>query len=241
MGVITISMGVITISREYGSDGHTVARKAADRLGYLCMDKELIVEVARQAQVPVSEVERFDEQPEHPALRVLRKFLTPGYPDALTGLSEYEWWATVTVPEFTGRGDRTLSVLDEEAYVKLTQDVILRLANRGNVVLVGRGSQALLTGRSNVLHARIVAPVDYRIRTTMERDGLERQDAARRMQKVDEQRKRYVKRHYGINRNVPQHYHLTVNTAQIGVEGAADIVVEATRHLPMERGYYPQG
>lgn len=234
-------MGVITISREYGSDGRTVARKAADRLGYLCMDKELIVEVARQAQVPVSEVERFDEQPEHPALRVLRKFLTPGYPDALTGLSEYEWWATVSVPEFAGRGDRTLSVLDEEAYVKLTRDVILRLANRGNVVFVGRGSQALLAGRSNVLHARIVAPVDYRIRTTMERDGLERLDAVKRMQKVDEQRKRYVKRHYGINRNAPQHYHLTLNTARTGVEGAADIVVEATRHLPMERGYDLQG
>ena len=69
-------MGVITISREYGSDGRTVARKVAEALSYHNIDKELLVEVAQKAQVPVSEVERYDELPEHPALRILRKFLT---------------------------------------------------------------------------------------------------------------------------------------------------------------------
>ncbi len=233
-------MGIVTISREYGSDGRTVAHKAAEKLGYLCMEKELIVEVAREAQVPVSEVERFDEQPEHPALRVLRKFLTPGHPDALTGLSEYEWWATVTVPELAGRRDRAFSVLDEEAYVKLAQAVILRLADRGKVVFVGRGSQVLLSGQADALHVRIVAPLEFRIQTTMKRDNLEREEALKRLRKVDEKRKRYIKRHYGVAWNASEHYHLTINTGQIGVEAAVNTVVEATRHLPMTRDDPPK-
>ena len=73
-------MSVITISREYGSGGRIIGEKVANVLGYAHMDKDLMVEVARQAQVPVSEVERFDEQPEHPALRVLGQLV--GQPEA---------------------------------------------------------------------------------------------------------------------------------------------------------------
>lgn len=229
-------MAVVTISREYGSDGRSVAAKAADLLGYLCMNKDLIVEVAREAQVPISEVERFDEQPEHPALRVLRKFLTPGHPEAITGLSEYEWWATATVPELVPGQKSGLSILDEEAFVRLTREVMLRLAERGNVVLVGRGSQALLAGRTDTLHVRVVAPLDYRLRLIMERDGLDREAALKRIRKTDEQRKRYVKRHYGARWNAAENYHLTLNTAQLGVTGAAHTIVEAVRCLPPAGG-----
>ena len=102
-------MGVITISREYGSDGRTVARKVAEALSYHNIDKDLLVEVAQKAKVPVSEVERYDELPEHPALRILRKFLTPGYADTLTGLSEYEWWAAATVPELSEHKEQALT------------------------------------------------------------------------------------------------------------------------------------
>ena len=226
-------MGVITISREYGSDGRAVGQKAAQALDYLYMDKDLIVEVAREAQVPVSEVERFDEQPEHPALRVLRKFLTPGYADTLTGLSEYEWWATATIPELSSQRDQALSTLDEEVFVRLTQEVMRRLADQGKVVLLGRGSQVLLADRSDTLHVRVVAPMEYRTKVIVEQDELDRVAASKRIRKVDEQRKRYIKRHYGVAWDDPKLYHLTVNAGQTGVEVAAQTVIEAARRLPM--------
>ncbi len=228
-------MGVITVSREYGSDGRSVAQKAADLLGYLCMNKDLLVEVADEAQVPVSEAERFDERPEHPAMRVIRKFLTPGHPEAITGLSEYEWWATATVPELTGRADSRFSLPDEEAFVDITREVITRLAERDNVVLVGRGGQVLLKDRSATLHLRVVAPIDYRIQVVMQREGLESHVAAKRIRKMDEYRRRYLKRHYGIAWNASENYHLTLNTSQTGIEGAASIVAEATRYMRKSR------
>lgn len=228
-------MGVITVSREYGSDGRSVAQKAADLLGYLCMNKDLLVEVANEAQVPVSEAERFDERPEHPAMRVIRKFLTPGHPEAITGLSEYEWWATATVPELTGRSDSGLPLPDEEAFVNITREVVTRLAERDNVVLVGRGGQALLRDRPATLHLRVVAAIDFRIQVVMKREELDADAAAKRIRKMDEYRRRYLKRHYGIAWSTAENYHLTLNTSQTGVEGAASIVAEAMRYMVKSR------
>ena len=228
-------MGVITVSREYGSDGRSVAQKAADLLGYLCMNKDLLVEVANEAQVPVSEAERFDERPEHPAMRVIRKFLTPGHPEAVTGLSEYEWWATATVPELTGRSDSGLPLPDEEAFVNITREVVTRLADRDNVVLVGRGGQALLRDRPATLHLRVVAAIDYRIQVVMKREEVDADAAAKRIRKMDEHRKRYLKRHYGIAWSTAENYHMTLNTSQTGVEGAASIVAEAMRYMVKSR------
>ena len=228
-------MGVITVSREYGSDGRSVAQKAADLLGYLCMNKDLLVEVANEAQVPVAEAERFDERPEHPAMRVIRKFLTPGHPEAITGLSEYEWWATATVPELTGRSDSGPPLPDEEAFVNITREVVTRLAERDNVVLVGRGGQALLRDRPASLHLRVVAAIDYRVQVVMKREELDADAAAKRIRKMDEYRKRYLKRHYGIAWNTAENYHLTLNTSQTGIEGAASIVAEAMRYMVKSR------
>ncbi|MBT3602596.1 MAG: cytidylate kinase-like family protein [Candidatus Latescibacteria bacterium] len=224
-------MGAITISREYGSGGRTIAAKVAEALGYENVDKDLLVAVAREAQVPVSEVERYDEQPEHPALRVLRKFLTPGYADTLTGLSEYEWWATATVPELSSQKDIALATLDEEVYVKLTAEVITRMVEKDNVVIVGRGGQAVLNEYESVLHVRVVAPREFKLGIVEERDGLEGDAAIKHMQQMAERRKTYLKRHYNIDVTDARLYHLTVNTGLLGMDAAADLVVDAARRL----------
>ena len=41
---------VITISREYGSGGGTVARMLAERLGWRLVDQSLIAEIAKTAK-----------------------------------------------------------------------------------------------------------------------------------------------------------------------------------------------
>ena len=227
-------MAIITVSREYGSDGRTVAQKAAEALGYEHIDKDLLVEVARKAQVPVAEVERYDEQPEHSALRILRKFLTPGYADTLTGLSEYEWWATATVPEFSSQDDQAFATLDEEVYARLTQEVLTEMVEQGDLVALGRGSQAMFSERFDALHIRIVASKVFKVKNVMELDDLDGEEAAlKRMKEVDEKRKLYIKRHYQIDWADPRNYHLIINTGLMGVDGAVEAIVTAARRLPV--------
>jgi hypothetical protein len=85
-------MGAITISREYGSDGRTIGRKVAEALECFYLGKELIVAVAHRAEMPVAELERYDEHPENAAVRILKKLLLATHGEALYGAADFGWW-----------------------------------------------------------------------------------------------------------------------------------------------------
>lgn len=228
-------MGAITISREYGSDGRTVGQKVAEILACLYVEKELIVEVARRAEVPAAELERFDEHPENTAVRVLRKLLMPKYDETLYGAIGYGWGPSDVIADLPTRGTSLAAEIEEDDYVRMTQEVMMQLAYERDVVLIGRGSQALLGFSDNALHVRLVAPLEFRIETVVKRDGLGHEKAHKQIRKVDEARRLYIKRHYGIEWDDPQHYHMILNTCQVGVEETACLIADAARYMAVER------
>ena len=191
-------MGLITLSRQYGSDGRTVGLKVAQLLGYHYVNKEIISRVANEANVPVSEVERFDEKPESAALRVLKKFLAPNYSGLGPELAEHDWWTATTLSGTLPATHQSM-FLDEDVYVRLTREVIQKLSERDDLVILGRGALSFLKDREDTLHVRIVASEDHRIQTAMERDSLDEETARREVVRVDEGRKTYLKRHYNLD------------------------------------------
>lgn len=218
-------MHAITISREYGSGGRTVGYQVAKELGYGFVDHALIVAVARKARVPVAEVESLDEHPEAPLTRVLKKALLPAGGEAvLTGWHD-GWHAYPLTPEVP---EDAPPALDEDTCADLFRDVMLQLADDGDAVFVGRGSQAVLA-QHRALHVRISAPREYRIRTAIERDGLDRARACKQIRTTDAQRRRYLKRHHGIDWDDHELYHLQLNTGKLGVDGAVALIADAVR------------
>ncbi len=224
-------MGVVTLSRQYGSDGRTVGLIAAQLLDYHYVNKEIITQVAEEANVPVAEVERFDENPESAALRVLKKFLAPNYSGLGPELAEHDWWTATTLSGTLPSTHQSL-FLDEDLYVRLTRTVIQKLSERDNLVILGRGALALLRGRKDTLHVRVVASKEHRIKTAMERDDLDKNTAQKEVDRIDERRKTYLKRHYGVDWARSDQYHLIVNTEHLGTDGAAHLIAEAARRLP---------
>lgn len=222
-------MGVITISRECGSHGRTIGQKVAQALGYLYVDKELSVMVAQQTKTPLSEAARFDEQPEHPIKRVVKKCLVPASNHPVVDLMGHAGWSFDSFAELCGEREDAVSVLDEDTYVRVTREIMQRLADQENAVLIGRGGQHLLASRPDALHVRLVAPVAFRLETIMERDGLSYAGAQKQLRQVDTQRRRYLERHYGIAWDAAEHYHLILNTGRIGVEAATGLLVDAVR------------
>ena len=226
-------MGLITISRQYGSDGRTVGLKTAQLLDYHYVNKEIISQVADEANVPVSEVERFDEKPESAAMRILKKFLAPNYSGLGPELAEHDWWTATTLSGTLPSTHQSL-FLDEDVYVRLTRTVIQKLGERDNLVILGRGAQALLKDRKDALHVRIVAPLEHRVKTAMERDSLDEESARKELERIDEGRELYLKRHYDVDWRRADQYHLVVNTEQIGTDGAAGLIAEAAKLLPFK-------
>ncbi len=61
--------------------------------------------------------------------------------------------------------------IDHRKLFKYAAEEILGIAQRGNVLIKGWGAATLLRDVPNVISARVCAPMDFRVRVIMERDG----------------------------------------------------------------------
>jgi cytidylate kinase len=107
------------------------------------------------------------------------------------------------------------------------KESIRKLASSGNVILVGRGG-ALITDRLPlVLHVRLVAPFDVRVRNVARMQGIDERQARRIVRSNDAANRHYVRAYLNANVRNPSHYDLVVNTASTGFDRAARIIASA--------------
>ena len=207
-------MAYVTVSRQFGAGGSEVARRVAAQLGWTVVDNEFIGAVAARAGVPVEAVAAHEERV--PSLMArLALALAVSSPEMFVPLA-----ATGGEP-------------DEATLVAVTERVIREAAAGGHVVLVGRGAQALLAtpAEREALHVYVTAPRAVRVGVVAQRLGVPEVEAARTVDTTDADRDRYVQRNYHRHRADAANYHLVVNTAFLGYDGAADLVVAAARRL----------
>jgi cytidylate kinase len=198
-------MRAITISREYGSGGGEIATRLAGRLGWQLIDHEVIVQVAHELGVSEAEAEEHDERVEGLVERILK------------GMQLFEPAALVSAPILP-------VVTDSRSYQEALRRVVEATAATGHVVIVGRGSQVLLARRRDVLHARIVAPLDPRIAYVMVREGLDQAAARARIQLKDRDRVRYLQEVHNRNPHDADLYDIVVNTGVLDLESAVDLI-----------------
>lgn len=118
------------------------------------------------------------------------------------------------------------SIISAEKYVTHLIHVVLAAARQGNVVLVGRGAGFLLP-REKGLAVRIIAPLGYRVRQVMHRQGLDEAEARRFVEEKDLGRREFVRRYFHRDIDDPHLYDLVINVERIGPQGAARQVLSA--------------
>jgi cytidylate kinase len=121
--------------------------------------------------------------------------------------------------------DLAMQPSDDRIHV-MTQRVLEEAVLAGPAVLVGRGAQCMLASRTDALHVFCYAPVDALVSYAVTNLGVPASDAARVVEDNNRQREQFVKRHWKRNWRDVANYHLCVNTAWLGLDGAADLVVQ---------------
>ena len=200
---------IITISRQFGAGGSEVARRVAEALDWRLVDNDLVDRVAERAGLPPEEVAQRDER-------------APGFVERLVR-------ALTRVPELFPKPAEKVPEPEEASLVRLTESVVAELAAEGRVVLVGRAGPAVLRGKYDALHIKIVAPLTDRLRTTSERLGLAPKEAEKALQETDANRARYLKQHYGRDWNDSTNYDMVLNTGTLGLQGATEVIVAETK------------
>jgi cytidylate kinase len=118
---------------------------------------------------------------------------------------------------------------ERQAYQYHIERFIRELADEGNIVIVGRGGQVVLRGQPEVLHVRVVAPLETRIAWLLQEKNLSVEAARARLDKSDRTRTRYLWQNYGAHLDDPTLYHLIVNTGLLDLSQAVNLVVQAFR------------
>lgn len=117
------------------------------------------------------------------------------------------------------------------ALVQSMTRTILKLAQAGGVVLIGRGAHIICANLPHAFHVRLVAPLDFRVQHIAEYFKLTKRESAQYVEKMDRARKRYIRRYFGADVEDPHYYHLVINIGRLGYKEAANLIVDAaSRH-----------
>jgi len=203
-------MPIVTISRQYGSGGSEVAERVATALGWHLYDNAMVDEVARRLGMSTEEVSAREER-------------VPSLPERIATAM------ALGVPEVMPTVADLALESSEERIVEVTKRVIAEAVLAGPAVLVGRGAQCMLAERTDALHVFCYAPPDALVAYVVTNLGMSPGDAQRAVSEKNHQREQYVKRYWKRNWRDLANYHLCVNTAWLGLDGAADAIVQLAR------------
>ena len=202
-------MTVVTISRELGSRGTRIAEAVGAALDAPCIDKEVLAEMARQAGVQVEVIVEAEE-----------KLMSRA------GVVSQEMRSL-----FSADPSRHSRPMDQKTYVAQMAGAIRTLAQKANLVFVGRGAQLILEDHPNALHVHLYAAPETRAGRIQRRRGMAEIDTARRIiQLADEQRRNWYQRFFAsADWKNSRHYHLMLDTGRIPEDAAVALILAAAK------------
>lgn len=194
---------IITISREVGCNGVKLANKLANRLNsqnmpsnWKVLSKEVFYKSAKELDLEPEKVRRIFKQSDNYAFNEI-------------------------LNAFTNKRFKS-----EKKIVKTVTDVIRSFALEGFYIIVGRAGHFIAYDMKNALHLRLIAPLEYRIKTIMENNHLNREEAIEFINKVEKERLAFRKAIGNVSCEVDC-FDMFVNRASFDDEKTMDIIETA--------------
>ncbi len=200
---------VIAIGREFGSGGHEIASKVAEKLGVKLYDKELIALIAKNSGMSENILHEVDETATNSFLYALSSGAFAGNTVLSSGVA-------------------ALPITDK-AFIGCSQ-IIKEIADKESCVILGRCAESILAGRENLLTVFIHADMETRIKRIEQTKNKTREEAAALIKKVDKKRAAYHNYYADTRWGARSAYDLCLNS-KIGIDIIVDIIVAAAKDM----------
>ena len=194
---------IITISREFGAGGHTIGKRVAQELGIEFYDRDIVRETAKASG--------FDpELIENEGADVSR---TDSIFKSICSVSSLQFHDT------------------QEVIHDVQQSIILRLAQRGSCVILGRCADEILREAGiDSLNVFIHADDIHRaVRASEILGTTNATEIQKLMAKKDNSRHTYYSHYTGKRWGDSHNYHLTLDSGILGYDLCVKLIVEAAR------------
>lgn len=192
---------IITVSRQFGSGGRSIAKEVANALGYDYYDSELVEKVAEETGFDPSYIADAGEYA--PGRSILSYALGSTSPHASAG------------------------GMNATDYLWTTQSrIITEIADKGNCVIVGRCADYILRDRKDCLNVFIRADDGYRAKRIVELYGVRDKSPLKRLEEKDTKRKVNYKYFTGREWGNIENYHIVLDSGALGSEACIKIITE---------------
>lgn len=193
---------VITISRETGSGGHTIGKLLAEKLGYAFYDKEIVASAAGEMGID-----------EKLILENGENMSDQDYIDMKSGFIPHCRKPEVPYEEIREAQDR----------------VIRSIADKGNCIIVGRGADFILRGRSDVINVFIHADMEHRVRRVQRHEGVTGQEerTRRELERKDRSRTMYYRYFTEEEWGRAENYTIALDTGVFTKTQCAELIIRA--------------
>lgn len=196
---------IITIGREFGSGGHLIGKRLAEKLQIPFYDKELLDRAAKDSGLCK---EIFENQDERPTNSFLYSLVMDSYS--------------------FGYSSNVMNDMPLNQKVFLAQfDTIKRLAEEGPCVIIGRCADYALEDRSDLLSVFIHADQDVRVRRISKIYDLSANKARDRIRKNDKSRSSYYNYYTSKEWGSVDSYDLSIDSGKFGIDGSVDLILKA--------------
>ncbi len=212
---------IVTISREYGSGGHTIAKLVSEKLNVPFYDSEIIDMAAKDSGLSPDFIKKNEQNISSSWLYSL-----------LLGAS-YAAPGTTTISAGINTQAPVLPLADQ--VFNAQRKVITELAQKGPCVIVGRCSDFILrhsdvVKKEELLNVFIYAPLEDKVKRAIEQKGLNPATAEKEVKLIDKRRANhyntFTERTWG-NRT---HYDMLLNSSTLGLEKTAELIVQVVQH-----------
>jgi CMP/dCMP kinase len=223
-------MPVITINGPVGSGSIEVGQLVAQQLSLNYVDRLVLAEAAKLVHAPIGalldkeqRVNRFRGRLAYFLQTMLERsalYSDAGEPyfgpsiERLPGepYTELAWDPSSAVQKVSDR-----------AFIEATTSVLKGLYQAGNVVIIGRGANMILADAPGIIHIGVLAPLEVRVATIMEREHLTWEEAEVYVEEVEQARIKFFRKFFKVNPNDPSLYHLMLNLGEMRLETAAEV------------------
>jgi cytidylate kinase len=197
-------MAVITISRQFGAGGITLGKMIAERLAYTFADTEIIKMVAEMANVSTNFVETVEKEAGGKFSRIITRLVSK------------------PLLERVLKDER--GYIDEEIYLDYLVLIIAQMADEGNVVILGRGSQYILRDHPDAYHFLLIDEFENRVRFMRENYNLSQSRAEQVVKGEDKRRLNLYRKLHKTDYDRPSLYHLVLNMNRINLDKAQELI-----------------
>jgi cytidylate kinase len=196
---------IICVGRQVGSGGHDIARMLAMDFNAKYYDRELLNLAAKESGFSEKFFEQNDER--RGIFRSLFNLRATPLPDG-----------SIYTKNFS-----------QENLFKFQSDAIMKAADEGSCVFVGRCADYVLRDFPNVVNIFITANIETRAQLFMKEKQVSQDEAIKRIQYVENRRASYYNYYTGKRWGQADSYDLCIDSSAIGLAETARLIAEFVR------------